>query len=59
MSSVHFDLNEQRSRVARRRSYILHIFEVTGFAPSRLLARLFLAGLAGILAIQFWRDGDR
>lgn len=59
MSSVHFDLNEQRSRVARRRSHISYMIEKTGFAPSRLLARLFLAGLAGILAIQFWRDGDR
>ncbi|MGE5370192.1 MAG: hypothetical protein ACM3PD_11435 [Chloroflexota bacterium] len=59
MSSVHFDLNDDRSRAARRRSYISHIFEKTGFTPSRLLARLFMAALAGALAIQFWRDGDR
>ncbi len=59
MSSVHFDLNAGRSRVARRRSYIRYMFEKTGFSPRRLLARLFLATLAGVLAVQFWRDGDR
>jgi hypothetical protein len=58
MSSVHFDLND-RSRAARRRSYISHIFEKRGFYPTRLLARLFMAALAAVLAIQFWKDGDR
>ncbi len=59
MSSIHFDLNAGRSGRARRRSYTRHMIEKTGFASGRLLARLFLAALAGALAIQFWRDGDR
>jgi hypothetical protein len=59
MSSVHFNLNAGRKGRARRRPYIRQIVEKTGLAPGRLLARLFLASLAGILAVQFWRDGDR
>jgi hypothetical protein len=59
MSSVNFDLNAGRSRSARRRTYIWHMIEKTGFAPRRLLVRLLLATLAGVLAIQFWRAGDR